>query len=111
MTPTGPGTLQQGERIAGRYLLNQCIGDGGHAAVWSALDEREQRLVALKFLRPESCDADEAWAVLQQESQLTRRVDHPGVLWVDEPQRDGELVFLPMEYATGGDIKSLRGTS
>ena len=79
--------------------------------MWSALDEQEQRPVALKFLRPECCDVDEAWTVLQQESQLARRVDHPGVLWVDEPQRDGDLVFLPMEYATGGDIKSLRGTS
>ncbi len=49
--------------------------------------------------------------MLRNESQLARRVDHPGVLWVDEPQRDGDQVFLPMEYATGGDIKSLRGAS
>jgi eukaryotic-like serine/threonine-protein kinase len=103
--------LQTGERIAGRYLLRECIGDGGHAAIWSALDEHKDRLVALKVLRPEACDADEAWTVLRNESQLARRVDHPGVLWVDEPQRDGDQVFLPMEYATGGDIKPLRGAS
>jgi eukaryotic-like serine/threonine-protein kinase len=109
MLPVSQGLLKSGERIAGRYLLLECIGDGGHAAVWSALDEQLNRSVALKFLRPDCCDADEAWAVLQQESQLSRRVDHPGVLWVDEPQREGDLVFLPMEHATGGDIKSLRG--
>jgi tetratricopeptide (TPR) repeat protein len=103
--------LQPGERIAGRYLLRECIGDGGHAAIWSAMDEQSARIVALKVLRPEACDPDEAWAVLRNESQLARRVDHPGVLWVDEPQRDGDQVFLPMEYATGGDIKSLRGAS
>jgi Protein kinase domain len=103
--------LQTGERIAGRYLLRECIGDGGHAAVWSAQDEQQDRQVALKFLRADACDADEAWTVLRQESQLARRVDHPGVLWVDEPQRDGDLVFLPMEHATGGDIKPLRGAS
>ncbi|MEO8308381.1 MAG: protein kinase [Pseudomonadota bacterium] len=103
--------LQTGERIAGRYLLRECIGDGGHAAIWSALDERNDRAVALKVLRPGVCDADEAWTVLRNESQLARRVDHPGVLWVDEPQRDGEQVFLPMEYATGGDIKPLRGAA
>jgi tetratricopeptide (TPR) repeat protein len=103
--------LQTGERIAGRYQLRECIGDGGHAAIWSALDEQQQRPVALKFLRPDCCAAGEAWSVLQQESQLARRVDHPGVLWVDEPQRDGDQVFLPMEHATGGDIKALRGAS
>jgi tetratricopeptide (TPR) repeat protein len=104
-------SLYPGGRIAGRYLLRECIGDGGHAAIWSALDEQQNRPVALKVLRPEACDADVAWAVLRNESQLARRVDHPGVLWVDEPQRDGEQVFLPMEYATGGDIKPLRGAS
>jgi tetratricopeptide (TPR) repeat protein len=104
-------SLYPGGRIAGRYLLRECIGDGGHAAIWSALDEQQNRPVALKVLRPEACDADVAWTVLRNESQLARRVDHPGVLWVDEPQRDGEQVFLPMEYATGGDIKPLRGAS
>jgi eukaryotic-like serine/threonine-protein kinase len=104
-------SLHSGERIAGRYQLLDCIGDGGHAAIWSALDEQSNRQVALKVLRPEVCDADEAWTVLRNESQLARRVDHPGVLWVDEPLRDGDRVFLPMEYATGGDIKSLRGVS
>jgi serine/threonine protein kinase len=54
-------SLHSGERIAGRYLLRECIGDGGHAAIWSALDEQADRLVALKFLRPEVCDVDEAW--------------------------------------------------
>ena len=31
--------------------MRECIGDGGHAAIWSALDEQADRLVALKFLR------------------------------------------------------------
>jgi eukaryotic-like serine/threonine-protein kinase len=104
-------SLHSGERIAGRYLLLDCIGDGGHAEIWSALDEQQERRIALKFLRPEICGADEAWTVLRQESQLARRVDHPGVLWVDEAQRIEALVFLPMELASGGDIKTLRGAS
>lgn len=111
MAPADQRLFKAGDRIAGRYRLLECIGDGGHAAIWAALDEQRNCSVALKFLRPEVCDTDEAWTVLRQESQLARRVDHPGVLWVDEPQRDGDLVFLPMDHVTGGDIKSLRGAS
>jgi hypothetical protein len=73
MSPASQRFFKTGERIAGRYLLLECIGDGGHAAIWSALDERQGRPVALKFLKPECCDIDEAWAVLRQESQLARR--------------------------------------
>ena len=41
--------------------------------------------------------------MLRHEAQMSQRLEHPGVLRVEEPQRDGELVFLPMEYAGGGD--------
>jgi hypothetical protein len=47
--------------------------------------------------------------VLQHEAEMSQRLDHPGVLRVDAPERDGEQVFLPMECADGGDVRALRG--
>jgi hypothetical protein len=40
---------------------------------------------------------------------MAQRLDHPGVLRVEPPGRDGDRVFLPMEYAPGGDVRALRG--
>ena len=101
--------LESGKRLADRYLLQERLGDGGHAEVWAALDTRDNRRVALKFLHRSSCPADECWNVLQHEAAMSQRLDHPGVLRVEAPERDGEWVFLPMECADGGDVRALRG--
>ena len=101
--------LESGKRLADRYLLQERLGDGGHAEVWAALDTRDGARVALKFLHLASCGADDCWRVLQHEAAMSQRLDFPGVLRVAAPERDGSLVFLPMECADGGDVRSLRG--
>ena len=102
-------SLESGKRLADRYVLEERLGDGGHAEVWAARDEPTRQRVALKFLHLQSCTAEDAWHVLQHEAQMAQRLDHPGVLRVQPPDRDGEVVFLPMEYASGGDVRALRG--
>jgi hypothetical protein len=102
-------SVETGRRFADRYVLQQRLGDGGHAEVWAALDERTGQRVALKFLHLQSCTAADAWHVLQHEAQMAQRLDHPGVLRVSPPERDGDAVFLPMEHASGGDVRALRG--
>jgi hypothetical protein len=104
-------SLEPGIRLAGRYVLLERLGDGGHAEVWAADDEVADARVALKFMHLRSCTADEAMVVLRHEAQMAQRLAHPGVLRVGEPQRDGWTVFLPMEYAGGGDAAQLRGAS
>jgi Protein kinase domain len=101
--------LESGKRLAERYLLQERLGDGGHAEVWAALDTRDGRRVALKFLHRASCPAEDCWHVLEHEAAMSQRLDHSGVLRVQPPERDGDLIFLPMECADGGDVRSLRG--
>ncbi|MEO6186110.1 MAG: protein kinase [Steroidobacteraceae bacterium] len=102
-------SLEAGKRLADRYVLLERLGDGGHAEVWAAQDETAGARLALKFLHLRSCSADEALLVLRHEAEMARRLDHPGVLWVEAPQRDGAMVFLPIELAAGGDASRLRG--
>ena len=103
--------LETGQRIANRYVLLQRIGDGGHAAIWLARDPADDSLLALKFPHAETCDPDQALAVLRHEAFMAAALGDAGVLRTGEAMRDGDLVFLPMEYATGGDLKALRGAS
>lgn len=102
-------SLEAGRRLADRFVLTERLGDGGHAEVWSALDQRTGGCVALKFLHLRSCTAAEAMPVLRHEAAMARRLDHAGVLRVEEPQRDGDYVFLPVEYVPGGSAARLRG--
>jgi hypothetical protein len=107
--PHRSGPLEPDRLLNGRYRLRERLGDGGHAEVWAAQDLQADRLVALKFLHLRSCTPEEAMPVLEHEAGMAQRLDHPGVLRVDDPQRDGAQVFLPMEYAAGGDASRLRG--
>src|SRR5690606_3615650 len=102
-------SLDVGRRLADRYVLKERLGDGGHAEVWSAHDERSGELVALKFLHLDACSVEEALPVLRHEARMARFLDHPGVLRAEEPLRDGDVVFLPMEFAPGGSAAPLRG--
>jgi hypothetical protein len=104
-------SLEPGKRLAGRYVLLERLGDGGHAEVWAADDEIASVRIALKFMHLRSCTVDEAMVALRHEAQMAQRLAHPGVLRVGEPQRDGQTVFLPMEHADGGDAARLRGAS
>lgn len=101
--------LEPGRTLAGRYELQQRLGDGGHAEVWAARDHHDGSLVALKFMHLRSCSPGEALAVLGHEARMAQRLQHPGVLAVGEPQSEGQLVFLPIQYAAGGDASALRG--
>jgi tetratricopeptide (TPR) repeat protein len=102
-------SLETGRLLAGRYLLQDRLGDGGHAEVWKARDERTGRYVALKFLHLRGGGAADALPVLRHEAHMAQRLDHPGVLKVHDPEQDGQFVFLPMEFAAGGDASWLRG--
>lgn len=102
-------TLEAGRLLANRYLLEDRIGDGGHAEVWKARDAHAGRHVALKFLHLSSGSGDAALAVLRHEADMVHGLEHAGVLQVADPLRDGPFVFLPMDFAAGGDASWLRG--
>ncbi len=102
---------ESGDVICNRYELVERIGAGGHGEIWSAIDEHDGQKVALKFLRDDLASSVEAWAILNHESQMARRLNHPGILRSGTPMRDEEQTVMPMEYAGGGDLKRLRGQS
>jgi serine/threonine protein kinase len=76
--------------------------------VWSALDVRLDRAVAVKLLRPDGLPAGIEHETLisrfQREARLTAKLEHPSVPAVyDTDTSDGDL-FLVMELIEGGDL-------
>lgn len=52
---------------------------------------------------------DTLLAAFEREHSIASRLDHPNILKVFKPHRSGDVVVLPMELATGGDLRRLRG--
>jgi hypothetical protein len=67
--------------VAGRYRLVRRIGAGGMGVVWEGRDERLDRAVAVKLLRPSpglsEDEAQQADRRAMNEARITARLDHP----------------------------------
>lgn len=98
-------------RLFGRYTLLGKLGAGGHGEVWRARDHEQGNEIALKILGAEVARTPGAWAALQREFDIVSRLDHPLILKVYQPERDGAVLALPMELAPGGDLRRLRTVS
>jgi tRNA A-37 threonylcarbamoyl transferase component Bud32 len=91
--------------IAGRYRMLEPLGAGGMGVVYTALDTKLQRKVAIKRLRDSgrssSEPADRRRARFLREAQLLASLSHPNVLTVhDVGGSDGEL-YVVMELVDG----------
>jgi hypothetical protein len=102
-------TANPGRPLKARYVLHERLGAGGQGEVWRARDPNHSSDIALKILRPGPGRAAAAWTVLVHEYECAARLDHPYILNVFPPERDGGTFILPMELATGGDLRRLRG--
>ncbi|HEV2271104.1 MAG TPA: protein kinase [Steroidobacteraceae bacterium] len=95
----------------GRYTLLERIGTGGQGEVWRAHDESRGVDIALKVLPPAAARNPAAWAALEREYDITSRLQHQGILQVLPPERLEDVLVLPMELASGGDLRRLRNAA
>jgi serine/threonine protein kinase/tetratricopeptide (TPR) repeat protein len=104
-------TVNPAPLIKARYVLQERLGVGGQGEVWRAHDPQRAEDIALKILRPPPGRAAAAWDALRHEYESASRLEHPFILKVQEPERENGTFLLPMELATGGDLRRLRGAS
>lgn len=100
-------TVAAGRVVAGRYELSTLIGQGGMGQVWTAYDQRLDRRVAVKLLRPDKvagAEAEELRRRFLRECRVTAQVDHPGLVTVHDAGSEGEELFLVMQYVDGADL-------
>jgi serine/threonine protein kinase len=104
-------TVNPAPLIRARYVLQERLGAGGQGEVWRAHDPQRGEDIALKILRLAPGRSAAAWDALRHEYECASRLDHPFILKVYEPEREDGTFLLPMELATGGDLRRLRGAN
>ncbi len=99
--------MQSGQIVAGKYRLNQPIGAGGMASVWSATNVFTERTVAVKFMHPSVSRSAEAARRFLNEAKVSARVNHPNVIDVlDVGQAEDGSFFLVMELLQGVSLET-----
>ncbi|MGH8870060.1 MAG: Stk1 family PASTA domain-containing Ser/Thr kinase [Actinomycetes bacterium] len=90
-----------------RYRVESRLARGGMATVYLALDERLDRMVALKVMHPGLADDDEFVSRFIREARSTARLSHPNVVAVFDQGADDGHVYLAMEYVEGRTLRDL----
>ena len=93
--------------IAGRYELVKCIGHGGMADVYLALDLILDRQVAIKILKPDSNADKVALDRFAREAQASTQLSHPNIVDIYDVGDDDNIHYIVMEYVKGHTLKQL----
>lgn len=104
----GPGvTLKE------RFVLLEKLGQGGMGVVFKAKDllkvEAQDRdpYVAIKVLTDAFKKYSGSFIALQREASKAQRLAHPNIATVYDFDRDGNTVFMTMEYLHGKPLNQL----
>ncbi len=89
--------------VLGRYRLGRRLGAGGFGTVFEAVDERLERLVAVKVIPSDT----EAPARAARESLAAARLDHPGIVAVYDAGQEPGARYLVSELVHGRTLAQL----
>src|SRR5690242_6273005 len=103
--------LLVGRTLEGRYRILERIARGGMSTVYSAVDERLDRLVAVKVMSS-ALSTDPAFSDrFTREARAAARLTHLNTVAVydqgSETGPDGHHVFLVMELVHGRTLRDL----
>ena len=97
--------LETGKTLNGRYKIQTLIGTGGMAAVYLAKDLILDRLVAIKVLRLDFRQNNDAMRRFRREALSATQLTHPNIVGVYDVGQSQEMNYIVMEYVEGTDLK------
>ncbi|MHB1472863.1 MAG: Stk1 family PASTA domain-containing Ser/Thr kinase [Dermatophilaceae bacterium] len=106
MSSAGPSSLV-GRVLDGRYRVLSHLADGGMATVYVALDERLDREVALKVMRPDLARDETFVSRFHREARSAAKLSHPNVVAVYDQGEDDGHMFLAMELVNGLTLRQV----
>jgi serine/threonine protein kinase len=106
LAPASSGTLQPGCVLRERFRLERRLGEGGMSTVFLATDLELRRHVAIKVLGEGFKSHPQALATLRDEVAKSQRLSHENIVSVYHFDRDGDHIFMVMEYMRGQSLET-----
>jgi serine/threonine protein kinase len=93
--------LSEGFLFAGRYRVDDLIGEGPRKQTYRAWDQKARRQVALAVMLPEA----DPLATHREVEMLGKVCPHPNIVTLHEADLDAEAPYLVFEYIPGGELR------
>ncbi len=124
-SPTGPKIVEKsnnsaryenlgpGVTLKDRFVLLEKLGQGGMGVVFKAKDllkveaQDKDPYVAIKVLTDAFKKYSGSFIALQREASKAQRLAHPNIATVYDFDRDGNTVFMTMEFLQGKPLNQL----
>src|SRR6266498_4495907 len=88
-----------------QYQLLEQIGTGGQAVVWSALDQSQTHIYAIKFNKILDSDQTNAEEIgIEQKFEKLVKLHHPHILPIHEDGSEEKVRFMVTPYIPGGTL-------
>ncbi|MGA9993903.1 MAG: protein kinase [Pyrinomonadaceae bacterium] len=98
-----------GQTIAGRYVIEEKIGEGGFGAVYRARDRHNKmfaRQMVIKFLKEKGLDNEWVLGKFRQEVEALARLDnHPGIVGLLDAGEFHNLPYIVLQYVNGTPLR------
>lgn len=91
----------------GPYRVYERLGVGGMGEVFKAYDDRLDRWVAIKRIRPDREDAEDNRERFKREARATARLNHPAIVHLYGIFQEGDSDCIVMEYVEGRTLDSI----
>ncbi len=88
----------------GPYSLGERLGAGGMGEVYQAYDQRLDRWVAVKLIRPESAENETARERFRREARAAARLSHPSIVQIYDIVESDESDAIILELVEGESL-------
>src|SRR6185312_8113709 len=100
-----------GALVDGRYRIRGRVASGGMATVYTAVDQRLERTVAVKIIHPSQATNVHFVDRFTDEAKTIARLTHPNVVAVYDQGHHNGLPYLVMEYVRGRTLRDILADS
>jgi serine/threonine-protein kinase len=93
----------------GKYVLRRVLGKGAMGIVYEGYDEILDRTAAIKTIRAELWDSDDAAEMRERfirEARAVARMSHPNIVTLYEFDEKDDTGFIALEFVAGHTLKA-----
>ncbi|HNX93919.1 MAG TPA: serine/threonine-protein kinase, partial [Holophaga sp.] len=91
----------------GKYEILRTLGQGAMGEVYLAHHPTIGRDVAIKTILPSAARGDDAEDRFRREAAAAGKLNHPNLVTIYDFDKDGDVLYLVMEYVKGDDLEDL----